>query len=171
MYQIVVTGPESSGKTTLAQQLAEHYQTQYVTEYARTYLEERVGQYEEKDLLQIAKEQFRLQNEALKSANQCIFYDTSFLVLKIWSNFKYKRVDPWINQQFRYQAIDAYLLCGTEIEWEYDVLREHPYQRDELYQLYKKELQFGRKKFIELNGNQKQRLNQATNYLDSMFSK
>jgi len=141
MIKIAITGPESSGKTSLAESLAAYYQCNWVPEYARTYLEQTEGNYDEEDLLAIAKGQ--LENErSIKAStgSRLLIADTEMTVIKIWSEFKYKRCHPWIIKQFNEQHYHAYLLTYPDISWEFDPLREHPGQGFELFDLYHEQL-------------------------------
>ena len=162
MQKIILTGPESSGKTTLAQQLATHFQVEWLPEYAREYLQKINRNYEEADLLKIAKGQFlqeenALQNAALKN-EKFLIVDTSFLVLKIWSIVKYRKCDSFILNQLNEQKQALFILCGSEIDWEFDPLRENPKDRNKLYLMYKKELEEMNAHFIEVKGSPEERL-------------
>lgn len=136
---LIVTGPESSGKTTLCQGLAHHFNTSFTEEYARTYLEKRQGRYSRQDLLPIAMGQ--LQKEK-NNSNSLAIHDTDLLTIKIWSEYKYSFCDPWIKQQIEKQKEQnrLYLLCKADIPWQADPLREHPNNRTELFNIYLKEL-------------------------------
>lgn len=162
MQKIILTGPESSGKTTLAQQLATHFQIEWLPEYARTYLQNLNSPYNEADLFEIAKGQFLQEEIAVKKARlngeKRLICDTSFLVLKIWSIVKYNACHPFILKQLEKQANVIYILCGTEIPWEYDPQRENPNDREKLYYLYKKELEKMDIPFIEVYGSPDERL-------------
>lgn len=162
MQKIILTGPESSGKTTLAQQLATHFQTEWLPEYAREYLQKINRSYNESDLFEIAKGQFLQEKKALenvkKISEEKLICDTSFLVLKIWSMVKYGCCHPFILKQLAIQADVFYILCGPEIPWEYDPQRENPNDREKLYTIYKKELKEMNAHFIEVSGSKEERL-------------
>jgi NadR type nicotinamide-nucleotide adenylyltransferase len=158
IIRIAVTGPESTGKTTLAKELAKKYNTVWVPEIARNYLTHLNRPYEEKDLAEIARLQRSEEEKLINKANQIIFCDTEMLVIKIWSEFKYKSVDPYILNELQNQNYDAYLLCGTDLPWEYDVLREHPGMRESLYKLYYSELEKMNAPFIEVWGTVEERI-------------
>ena len=158
MYKILFTGPESTGKSTLASTMARKFQTVWVPEYARLFLEIRGAAYVEQDLLHIAEGQLKLENYLSNYATELLFCDTGMLVMKVWSMYQYKRVHPWILEQWQKSHYDLYILCGIDTPWEAGPFREHPNEREELYALYKKELQLTDKPFIELWGTMEERL-------------
>lgn len=169
MLKIVLTGPESSGKTTLAKALAEHYQTVWVPEYARTYLENLDRDYEEADLLKIAKGQLQLEEQMIPQANKLLFCDTSQLVLKVWSEVKYGTCHPWILEQLKQRTYDCYILCGIDIPWEYDPQREHPKYRQELYAQYQKNVNDLNLPYIEVAGTPSHRTQMAIKRIDQLL--
>ncbi len=142
--KIVLTGPESTAKTTLARMLAAHFGTTWVPEYARTYISTLDRSYTQNDLLQIAKQQIALEEKYLssRSTNKLLFCDTALLVIKIWSEQVFGSCDQWIIDQLNRRSYDAYLLLYPDIEWEYDPLRESPdaKERMRLFHLYEGEL-------------------------------
>ena len=137
---IVITGPESSGKTTLTKAIAKALDTDYTEEYAREYLNSNTS-YKQEDLLLIAQGQ--LQKEKA-NANPIAIHDTDLITIKIWSEYKYNQCDPWILEQIEQQKSKnrIYLLCKPDIPWEADPLRENPSNRAELFKIYKKELEY-----------------------------
>ena len=136
--RFAITGPESSGKTTLAKELAEQNNGVWIPEFAREYLENLPYNYQLEDLDKIALGQLALWE---KSSNQILtFFDTEMLVMKIWSEFKYNSCSPFILKALENQSFDHYFLCRPDIEWEEDPLREHPENREELFELYLNEL-------------------------------
>lgn len=138
--RIAITGPESTGKSQLAEELAKYYQTLWVPEYAREYLEKINRPYNYNDVLQIAKHQLDEENIAAEKANKILFCDTDFTVTKIWCDFKYKQCHDWINEQFLTHKYNLYLLCSTDLPWTFDPQRENPNEREELFQIYLKTL-------------------------------
>ena len=132
--RIAFTGPESSGKTTLSKWLSVYLSFDFVNEYAREYLSKRID-YSHYDLDKIASEQFR-RNEG--SGNLVI--DTEMLVMKVWSEEKYKSCSSQILKLLERQKIDFYFLCKPDIPWENDPLRENPLDRDRLFMKYEENL-------------------------------
>ena len=164
MKRIAITGPESSGKTSLAELLAEKSGLVYVPEFAREYLMERGGKYQQEDLVQIALGQMKLWSE-VNSAGGFVA-DTEMLVMKLWSDFKYGQTDQTILSLLERQQFDHYFLCYPDIPWEEDPLREHPEQRMELFELYLKELEDRKLPFTILKGDLSERLEACREILE-----
>ena len=141
MPKIIVTGPESSGKTTLCQQLSTHFKIPFTKEFARDYIHNLDREYLQKDLSIIAKGQ--LQTEKTSDNNPLSIYDTDLITIKIWSNYKYGNCDNWIIEQIKKQKQENrfYLLCTADIPWQDDPQRENPNNREELFEIYKEELE------------------------------
>jgi len=162
---VVTTGPESCGKTVLAQQLSDYYEEEFVEEYSRQYLALLGTNYNAEDILKIAEEQYRRQLEAKEQADRFAFSDTGLLVAMVWSEYRYKTVDPWIVEQFKKDDVDLYILCDYDIPWEFDPLRENPFDRPELFEEYKRILIEYGKNFIVVSGRHTQRLNEVISTL------
>jgi nicotinamide riboside kinase len=168
MVKIILTGPESSGKTTLAKQLSNHFNAPLIAEYARIFLEKKTPpQYFYPDLLKIAKKQLSLEYQSPNHpiTQLLLICDTDLITLKIWSNVVFKKCHPWILEQLEKSAHDSqrhYLLCSPEgISWEYDPLRENPNDRDYLFQLYENELMLYKKNYSILRGGISERFETA----------
>lgn len=141
MLTIALTGAESSGKSTLAQQLAQHYNTNFVPEYARTYIEQLKRPYTFEDIEIIARQQQLLQNEYLKTANPAIFFaDTELIVCKIWSLYVFNKCSEWLLQAVENQKYSLYLLLLPNTKWVADGQRQHPNTRLQIHNLYEQEL-------------------------------
>ncbi|MEM9920357.1 MAG: ATP-binding protein [Bacteroidota bacterium] len=152
MLKIVCTGPESSGKTTMARLLAAHFSCIWVPEYARDFLNRLGRAYRESDLLDIAKGQHSAIMKAAKNAHSLLICDTDLLTIHIWGMVKYKRSHPWIDQQMEQSDNTLYLLCRPDIPWEPDPLRENPDDRDALFIRYENKLQQLNKRYFIVEG-------------------
>lgn len=137
MKKIVITGPESSGKTTLFEQLTNTYKVFGVNEYAREYISDLKREYNYQDILQIAKVQFKSVENAFNSNQQFLISDTDLLTLEIWCEFKYGKCHKFITDNLRNHLPDIYLLCCPDIPWEYDPQRENQNDRVELFEIYR----------------------------------
>ncbi len=136
--KIAVIGVESSGKSTLCENLSAHYETVFAKEFARDYLRQKKLNYDEGDLLNIALGQMNNERKALEHTNGILFCDTDISNIQIWSEFKYGRCClPLLNLAAQ-QDYDGYILTGYSDIWEYDELRENPDAgiRHQLYRTY-----------------------------------
>lgn len=171
---LVTTGPESSGKTTLARDLSRQLQAPLVLEASRDYLNalyaRRPGEpYRQHDLLQIARLQLQQEEAALAQPPARLVCDTDLLVILVWSEVKYGGCEPELLQLFEQSlrlAPRHYLLCDHHIPWEPDPLREHPHARGELFRRYCDKLQQLQLGFTLVSGTPQQRLQQALAVLD-----
>lgn len=169
MLKIVLTGPESTGKTTLAKQLADHFKTEWVAEYARHFIDKLNRPYVEADLLEIAERQLEWEKHLERFAREVLIYDTDLLTIKVWSEFRFGRCHPQILSWIKQRHYDHYLLCGTDVVWHPDPQRENPNDRDLLFDIYKKELALYKKDFTEIRGNEQQRLQQSIAIISSFL--
>lgn len=168
---LVITGPESSGKTTLAIQLADHWKTPLVSEVSRDYLKEK-DSYQQHDLVEIAKQQHKREQTVLSQLPEKIVCDTDLLVIMIWSEVKYGHCDPWIYSAFensikQQTSSRYYYLCDSNIPWQADPLRENPHNRDELFNLYLQKLKEYELDYRIVKGEPRKRLQQVLDSSDS----
>ena len=159
--KVVILGPESTGKSTLSKKLADYYQTSSVLEYARQYLDDLGRLYEERDLIIIAKGQLQLEDECISKTNKYLFHDTNLITIKVWAEVKYGRVDPWILESLKTRTYDFYLLMDIDIPWKPDPMREHPEQRQELFDLHKNYLDSNALPYALISGFEERRLQNA----------
>lgn len=164
MKKVVIIGPESTGKSTLAESLARHFHTYWVKEYAREYLLQHGTEYTFDDLLTIAKGQLQQEEDDVARAENegktIIFIDTDMYVMKVWSEFVFEKCDPFILQQIASRKYDLYLLCNTDLPWVKDELREYPdlETREKLFHIYKDLMVNQQVPWVEIKGNYDQRL-------------
>lgn len=176
IIKVVLFGPESTGKTTLSQQLARYYNTVWVPEYAREYLQNKWNNErktcEPKDLLPIAEGQMKLENELTKKATDILICDTDLLETKVYSEAYYVGdCDPILEKYALANTYDLYLLTYIDIPWEADDLRDKPNEREEMFGYFKETLEKYERNFITLKGNKKERLNCAIEHIDKLLKK
>ena len=177
--KIVVLGPESTGKSTLCKQLAAHYKTIWVEEYARAYLLKNGTKYTFENLLDIAKGQiaeeesgirnWEAQNNKLQTINhKPVFIDTDMHVMKVWCEFVFDKCHHWILNRIVERKYDLYLFCNIDLPWVKDELREYPdlVSRQKLYHHYKELLINQHVPWVEISGNYEERLKKAIEAVD-----
>jgi NadR type nicotinamide-nucleotide adenylyltransferase len=162
--KIVVIGPESTGKSTLCEQLAAQFQTRWVPEYAREYLLKLGRPYHYDDLLTIAKGQLVEEDRITNSMNNpVVFIDTDMYVMKVWCEFVFGKCHSFILNEIAKRKYDAYLLCNTDLPWVADELREYPDadSRKRLYRMYKDLMVNQTTPWFDISGGYKERLEKA----------
>ena len=169
--KIVVLGPESTGKSELCQHLAMHYQTEWVPEFARFYLDRLDREYEQYDLKSIAEGQLAWEDDKFEYANKYLICDTNLVVIKVWSDHKYGQTEPWIETQLADRAYDFYLLNDIDIPWTPDPQREHPKLRKHFFEIYQKYLEDHHLPYAVVSGIEGDRKACAVNAIDDFFIK
>ena len=181
---LVMTGAESSGKTTLAEDIAEHFAVPWVPEFARSYLahprfKDRAHDYEAADVEAIARGQCRSEASARQQTSGLLVVDTDLLVILIWMRERFGSAPAWITESVQDAALPAsdlridaplpserrYVLTAPEMQWQPDPLREHPDARMRLHLLYRQALQQNSLRFIEVVGGRRQRLEAVCRWL------
>ena len=176
--KIVVIGPESTGKSTLCEQLAAHYKTEWAREYAREYLLTNGTDYTFENLLDIAKGQVAGEEKVINNGQwamgnehkanyelstkkyQPLFIDTDMYVMKVWCEFVFEKCHHWILNRIVERKYDLYLLCNVDLPWVKDELREYPdlESRLKLYQHYKDIMINQNVAWVDISGNYEERL-------------
>ena len=165
--KIAFTGPESTGKSTISTAVAEYFQAEWFREYARPYLMERNGEYQFENIEDIAVKQEH--ERSLSSENGIGIYDTENSVLYIWSIFKYGKCSPVVEELMNHQQFDHYFLCSPDgIPWEDDPLREHPNQREELFEIYLETLKRLNVEYTILMGTEQNRTEKAIELIEEL---
>jgi len=160
--RIAVIGAESTGKTALSERLAAHFNTACVPEYARTYFDTHdIHHYTAEDLVSIARAQQALEAEALGLANGMLFFDTSFVTLKIWARNQFGTVPSEIEVLADTERHDLYLLCANDLPWEADAQRLHPHLRDEVLEWNKAEMDAFHRRYAVIEGSGEERFRNA----------
>lgn len=176
LKKIVVIGPESTGKSTLCSQLANHYKTSWVPEYAREYLIKYGTNYTFDDLLIIARGQVDLEEKYIDHLIQnpqpsMLFIDTDMYVMKVWCEFVFEKCHGWMLNQIVNRKYDLYLLCNIDLPWVKDELREYPdiVTREKLYHFYKDIMINQNTPWIDVSGNYIERFHHAINSIDTLL--
>lgn len=174
IIKIVMFGPESTGKTTLAQALAAHYNTKWVPEYAREYLQEKWNREqrtcEPKDLIPIAEGQIYLENKLTKQANKILFCDTDLLETKVYSEAYYLgNCDPILEKYAVENTYNLYFLTYIDVPWEKDDLRDKPEEREEMFDYFKNTLDTYNKSYVLLKGDFESRMKTAINHVEKLI--
>ena len=173
VIKIVLFGPESTGKTTLAQMLAKHYNTQWVPEYMREYLQKKWDEQQEAcephDLLPIARGQMAIENLKEAKASKYLFCDTNLLELVVYSRAYYNEfVDQVLLKHALKAQYDLYFLTYIDVPWVEDDLRDRPEDRDEMFARFKKALDDNHLPYRILEGDLQQRLEMAVKIIDQL---
>jgi len=187
----VIIGPESTGKSTLSRQLAEHYRTVWVPEYAREYLEKNGMDYSFADLLTIAKGQIELEEEhadyllsnvrkevsgreiTSAASSPLLFIDTDMYVMKVWCEYVFNQCHNWILNRIAGRKYDGYLLCDTGLPWVKDNLREYPDEKNRkiLYHYYKDLLVYQHVPWVNISGTYQERFEKAVTFIEEERAK
>jgi NadR type nicotinamide-nucleotide adenylyltransferase len=168
--RVAIVGPECTGKTALSKALATHYRTVWVPEFARRYIGRLNRPYNQSDLLTIATGQLESEKELATQADRLLVCDTTLIVIKVWSEFKYGACDTEILNLLASQHYDYYFLTDIDVPWEDDPQREHPDKREYFFDVYQNELIQLRVPFTTLSGNLSHRLRHATAIIDRLLS-
>ncbi len=168
--KIVLFGSESTGKTTLAQQLAIFYKTVWVPEFAREYLENERINVQYSDVIPIAKGQLMAEDRLIERANKLLICDTNILETKVYSDVYFGTSPEWLSDEIKNREYDFYLLTNIDVEWSPDPLRDKPHQRKEMHNLFKNELLSRQLPFAEISGLEEVRLKNAIFSIDKFFS-
>jgi len=163
--RIAITGPESSGKTTLTKALAEALGWRSAPEYAREYLEVTNGTYGFDDLEKIAEGHF----DQLKNVEHDLIVDTDFIVMKVWSDVRFGKTAERVQELIELDLFDLHIVCIPDIPWEPDPLRENPTDRDVLLKHYIDELEASSKKWINVSGSHEERLTKALQEIQNLL--
>ena len=172
IIKIALFGPESTGKTTLAIQLAEHFKTAWAPEFARDYLQEKWEKSRQicdiDDMLPIAYGQTKLENDSLSVANKFLFCDTNLLVTKVFSEVYYNFCDPLLEKAALEHEYDLFFLTNIDVPWEKDDLRDKPEGRESVFAVFKQTLIDNNKPFITLSGDKNLRLCNAISIVNDL---
>jgi len=168
---IVITGPESTGKTELAKYLYGKYKSCLVPEYAREYIEKLTRTYNYQDVIRIAEKQIRQQEIAAKQNCEMVILDTWLIITKIWFVEVFGKYPSWMDSKLKEIRIDLYLLCATDIPWIPDPVRENGGERrDYLFTVYLKEIEQLHVPYYIVTGKGMKRFKLAEDFITKHFN-
>ena len=172
--KVVLFGPESTGKTTLSRALALYYNSVWVPEYAREFLQKKWNNEqktcEPKDLLPIAEGQMRLENELAKKTDTVLICDTNLLETKVYSEAYYLGTcDPILEKYALENTYNLYFLTYIDTPWEVDDLRDKPNERLRMFNAFENALIANKRPYVLLKGNKKERLEIAIKHIDKLL--
>ncbi len=167
--RIVLTGPESTGKTTMARLLAEHFKTVWAEEYGREYFVNKGGNLILPDITEIAKGQLKIEDESVVKANKFLFCDTDLIVTEIWSEIYFKTCPREVIEMGLNRKYDLYLLMDIDIPWKDDGTREFPHLREWHFKRIKEELEIRGLNYIVISGNYEERLKTCITFINKLF--
>ncbi len=175
VVKVVLFGPESTGKTSLARALSAHYREPWVPEFARDYLQKKWDESGEvcqpNDMIPIAEGQMHLENTLAREADRLLICDTDILETLVYSEAYYNGyADPDLKRWALKNAYDLYFLTDIDVPWEKDDLRDRPEQRESMFAAFRKALEENTRRFVILRGGKQQRLQQAIQYIDKLLN-
>lgn len=169
--RILILGPESTGKSTLAADLAAYFGEPWVPEFAREYLEKLNRPYQFEDLVKIGKGQVALEDKLAGNAKKYLFCDTDLRVIHIWSQHRFGITDEWVLDEIERRKYDLILLTDTDLLWTPDPLREYPELEMRQY-FFNKYLELAQQSgfpFSIVSGEQESRLKAATYAIEKLI--
>jgi NadR type nicotinamide-nucleotide adenylyltransferase len=168
--RILILGPESTGKSTLAEDLSNRFGEPWVPEFAREYLEKISRPYQYEDLVKIGEGQVALEDKLAEKAENYLFCDTDLRVIHIWSQHRFGKTDEWVLDEIGRRKYNMILLTDTDLPWTPDPLREYPDLEMRQY-FFKKHLQLAQESgfpFLIVSGDQETRLQTAVKAIQKL---
>jgi nicotinamide riboside kinase len=177
MTRVVLTGSESTGKTTLAAELARHYGVEVVPEFVRTFAEQKGAPIAFGDHGLIARGQMALEDEYIARTMQLIpappalvLQDTDLLSTVVYCRHYFGGCPEWIEEAAHTRRPDLYLLCETDIPWIADGVRDRGHLRETMQALFEEAVNASGARSARLRGDHQTRLSNAARIIDSLFA-
>lgn len=167
--RVCLFGPESTGKTTLAAQLADHFDTLYVTEYARPLLEPKRGVCDFDDIERIARGQMAAEDALARQANRILFCDTDLLTTTIWSDVLFGKCPSWIGQEACKRRYDLTLLLDIDVPWVDDEQRYLGEEREAFMERCVATLEASGRPYLRVSGDYEERFSRACAAVDQLL--
>jgi NadR type nicotinamide-nucleotide adenylyltransferase len=167
--KIAIVGPESTGKSTMSAYLAKHYNTVWVPEYAREYCEKLTEPPTWQDEINMFHGQLALEKQILPQASKLLISDTTFITVKIWSDYTFGKSPQEVLDELPIHSYDFYLLLNIDLPWEEDPLRDFPHMREHFMDVWHKELQDLKASYVVISGAGAERYDNAVNAIDGFL--
>ena len=168
--KIAVVGPESTGKSTMSAYLAKHYNTAWVPEYAREYCAKLTEPCTWQDEINMFNGQLALEADLLPQANNLLICDTTFITVKIWSDYTFGQSPKEVLDELPKHPYDLYLLLDIDLPWEEDPLRDFPHMREHFMNIWYKELNALNANYVLISGLGNDRYANAIKAIDGFVS-
>lgn len=170
VVRVVLTGSESTGKSTLAADLARHYGAELVSEFVRAFAEQKGAPIDFSDHGAIARGQMALEDAAIARAGRLIVQDTDLLSTVLYCRHYFGRCPPWIEETAAARRPHLYLLCATDVAWVADGVRDRGHMRDEMQQFFAAAVRASGARFVDVAGPAERRLEEATKAIDAVIA-
>lgn len=160
--RVVVFGTESTGKTWLAERLADTFREPWAKEYVREFWDTHDGRILATDLDAIARGQIAAEEAAAAAARRVVFFDTDLITCTLWDDVLFPGACPaWVREEAerRAGAVTLYLLCDADVPFVADPVRCFPDEelRERARQLWREALVSRGLPFVEIQGDWAQR--------------
>lgn len=164
--KIAIVGPESTGKSTISAELANHYNTVWVPEFARGYCAALTEPCTWQDEINMFRGQIELEEKMLPQANKILICDTTFITVKIWSDHMFGESPQEVIDELPKHPYDLYLLMNIDLVWQEDPLRDFPHLREHFMEVWHKELKALNANYHLISGSDTERLENAIKVID-----
>jgi NadR type nicotinamide-nucleotide adenylyltransferase len=167
--RVAIVGAESTGKTTLAGQLARYYRTVWAEEYGRVYLDMKNAPCELEDISRIARGHIENEDRLAREADRVLILDTELIITTLWSEHFFGECPDWVRREAARRRYDLYLLTANDVPWVEDPQRVGPESRDTFYERVRRELESGDRRYEIISGAREQRFERAVRAIDSLL--
>lgn len=169
MIRVVLTGSESTGKSSLAWRLAKHYDADYVPEFVRGYAEKKSGVLSFADHGPIARGQIAIEDEHIASGKPLLIQDTDLLSTVVYCGHYFGQCPRWIADAAHQRRPDLYLLCEIDVPWMPDGVRDRGHRREEMQTLFRDAVVASKVPFAVVTGEGEERLTRATEAIEAFM--
>jgi HTH-type transcriptional repressor of NAD biosynthesis genes len=168
--RVVVTGSESTGKTTLAERLARHFETVWIPEFARGYLDAKPTPLDPSDIEPIARGQIAAEDAGAREANRVVFLDTDLASTEVYAEHYYGVCPAWIREEGRRRSPHLYLLAGIDAPWVADPQRDRGHMRADMHDLFRRRIAAAaRTPVVEVVGSWNERFETARTAVEELL--